>query len=132
MTIPPLFNGSPNTLKSATIAGVTGVTLPKSSASTLPLELSIKAGDATAQGFYAFRATIEGETARWTLGTPSPPSQPSVTSANRPTFVIPIQSNASGDTTTVSNIVVYAEKFANPGDATPVFRSFVRFPIKGA
>jgi len=130
--IPPIFNGSPNALKAATIAGVSGVTLLKSAASELPLELSIKAGDPSAQGFYKFRAVVEGETARWTLGAPNPPSQANVTSANRPTITIPIQSNNSADTTTVSNIVVYAEKYINQGDPAPAFKSFVRFPIKGA
>jgi hypothetical protein len=130
--IPPIFNGSPNTLKGATISGVSGVTLPKSAASELPLELSIKAGDPSAQGFYKFRVVVEGETARWTVGTPNPVSQANVTSANRPTIKIPIQSTSVADTTTVSNIVVYAEKYTNQGDPQPAFKSFVRFPIKGA
>lgn len=130
--IPPIFNGSPNALKAATISGVSGVTLPKSSSSELPLELAIKAGDPTAQGLYKFRAVVEGETTRWTLGTPNPASQANVTSANRPTITVPIQSNGTADTTTVSNIVVYAEKYLNQGDPQPVFKSFVRFPIKGA
>jgi len=130
--IPPIFNGSPNALKAATISGVSGVTLPKSSSSELPLELAIKAGDPTAQGLYKFRAVVEGKAARWTLGTPNPASQANVTSANRPTITIPIQSNGTADTTTVSNIVVYAEKYLNQGDPQPVFKSFVRFPIKGA
>lgn len=132
LAIPPIFNGALNALKAATIAGVAGVTLPKSAASQLPLELSIKAGDGSAQGLYKFRVVVEGETARWTVGTPSPASQANVTSANRPTITIPIQSNDSADMTTASNIVVYAENYTNPGDPQPAFKSFVRFPIKGA
>lgn len=132
LAIPPIFNGALNPLKLATIGGLSGVTLPKNSASELPLELSVKAGDPNAAGLYKFRAVVEGETGRWTLGQPTPSSQANVTSASRPTFRIPVQSSNSGDTTTISNIVVYAERFASAGDAQPTFKSFIRFPIKGA
>jgi IPT/TIG domain len=130
--LPPSFNGAVNPLARTDIGGLPGVTMTANGASELLVRLAISATDPTAAGNYKFRARVEGETGRWTLGPASPLQQPNVVAGTMPNFKFPISSAASSDTTTVSQIIVYAEKFTNMADATPVFRSLIRIPIRGA
>lgn len=127
----PKFNGLPNPLVNATIDALPGVTMTANGTSQLYVQLNVLAGDPSAQGIYKYSAKVEGETSRWTLGTPVPASNTNVTSASSPKIFFPIQSS-TGDTTTVSQITIYAKKYTNAADATPVFTSLVTVPIKGA
>ena len=128
--LPPSFNGAVNPLVRTDIGGLPGVTMTASGASELLVQLAIHPTDATAAGNYKFRARVEGETGRWTLGLASPPQQPNVVAGTMPNFKFPISSSAGGNTTTISQIIVYAEKFTNMTDTTPVFKSLI--PIRGA
>jgi hypothetical protein len=101
--------------------------------SVIPLEFGFPTSDASAAGEYRYRARVEGQTSRWTLGAPNPAGQSAVV-GNAPQWTVPITSASSGggsvDTTTVSFLVIYAERFAG-GAATPNLTSFIRIPITG-
>jgi hypothetical protein len=128
--IPPLFQGALNPLASV---GSGALAMRPGASSVVPLEFSFPTSDATAAGEYRYRARVEGQTGRWTLGPPSTPGQAAVI-GNAPTWTVPITSASSGagsvDTTTVSFLVFYAERFASGADE-PNLTSFVRIPITG-
>lgn len=130
--LPVAFNGAVNPLVRTDISGVAGVTMTSGGASELLVQLAIHPTDATAAGNYKFRAKVEGETGRWTLGPSNPLNQPNIVAGTMPNFKFPISGAASTDKTTVSQIIVYAEKFTNMTDTTPVFKSLIRIPIRGA
>lgn len=92
----------------------------------LPMQLSTIAGGA---GFYKFRASVEGQTARWIVSAVTAPL--SVGANVTVPFDIPITSGASTDTTTVSFITIFADRFETAASPTPTFTSFERFPIVG-
>jgi hypothetical protein len=129
-TIPPNFSGAPNPLAAQLVGGLPGLAMQPNAVSEIPMELSFPTNDPTATGDYRFRARVEGQTARWTVGTLIPPGQAGVVLGNAPRFRVPITSSAVADTSTTSFIVVYAEKFVS-GATQPAFSSYVRIPIVG-
>ena len=129
-TIPPNFNGSPNPLIVQSVGGMPGLAMRPNGISEIPMELSFPTNDPSAAGDYRFRARVEGQTARWSLGTLIPTGQTNVVLGNAPRFRVPITSSATVDTTTPSFLVVYAEKFVG-GATDPALRSFIRIPLIG-
>ena len=128
--IPPNFSGAPNPLAAQLVGGIPGLAMQSNAVSEIPMELSFPTSDPAAAGDYRFRARVEGQTARWTVGTLIPPGQAGAVLGNAPRFRVPITSSADVDTSTTSFIVVYAEKFVG-GAVEPALRSFVRIPIVG-
>jgi len=134
-TIPPFFTGAdgtrlPNPLEAQYVSGAPGLVMQPKAVGEIPMELWLKSDDPAIYGEYRFRARVEGQTARWTLGALIPGGQ-TVGPGNAPRFRVPITSSPVADTSTTSFIVVYAEKFVD-GSVQPVLRSFVRVPIVGA
>jgi hypothetical protein len=126
-TIPARFQGAANPLAATACEGLT---MRPSASSEIPFEFSFPTNDASAPGSYRYRARVEGQTARWTLGAPNPTGQDVVVLGNAPAFRVPITSTALVDTSTTSFIVVYAERFVG-GATEPTLRSLVRIPIVG-
>jgi hypothetical protein len=128
--VPMLFQGAPNPL--AAVSGG-GLAMRPGASSVVPVEFSFPTSDASAAGEFRYRARVEGQTARWTLGAPTPTGQTAAV-GNAPQWTVPITSASSGganvDTTTVSFLVIYAERFAG-GAVTPNLTSFIRIPITG-
>lgn len=128
-TIPPNFGGAPNPIAARWVDGLPGLAMQPNAVSEIPMEVSF-INDPTLVGDYRFRVRVEGDTARWTVGTPLPTGQAGVAIPSAPRFRLPITSSPVADTSTTSHIVVYAEKFVD-GAAQPVLSSFMRIPIVG-
>jgi hypothetical protein len=130
LDIPPFdpATGAANTVRAATINGVSGVEVQFGASGQIPINLHVTS-DTTAAGTYVYSGVVEDDASLWLVGD-AVPAQSGQTAPSDREVDVTIQNTDTSNSSAIKYLVVSASHRPT-GSTTTDFVSFVRFPIRG-